>query len=382
MKVLFILTYYYPHWTGLTQYARRLAEGLAQKGHIVNVLTTKHEQFLSDEEVVNKVHIIRKPVLFRLSRSLVSLQFIFSFWKQIQSSDYIIIYLPFAEVLIVAIIARMLNKRLYLVHNGDLMLPSGLVNRILEKFYFFSTLQSIKLSRAVIIQTKDYAEHSELLSKCKEKWQVILPLYESHNEDREKTKILKKKLLPHKKYTVGLAGRFVEEKGFDILLKAIPKIVKQNPNIQFIFAGEVNISYENFLMKNKYLLDQNKKHLVLLGKLNNSQMTSLYKLCDVFVISSRTDCFPSAEVEALLSGVPVVVTDIPGARWPVSQTKMGIIVASKDSKELADGILEVLKSRRKYIKNKYKAKQIFDYNKTLDIYDQLLQKKNLDIHFP
>ena len=42
MKVLMVLTYYHPHWTGLTAYAKRLAEGLARRGHSVTVLTSRH----------------------------------------------------------------------------------------------------------------------------------------------------------------------------------------------------------------------------------------------------------------------------------------------------------------------------------------------------
>ena len=33
MKILVTLTYYHPHWTGLTAYAKRLAVGLAARGH-------------------------------------------------------------------------------------------------------------------------------------------------------------------------------------------------------------------------------------------------------------------------------------------------------------------------------------------------------------
>ena len=55
MKLLFILTYYYPYWTGLTQYAKRVAEGLAEQDFQVRVLTTQYDPTLKTEEVINKV---------------------------------------------------------------------------------------------------------------------------------------------------------------------------------------------------------------------------------------------------------------------------------------------------------------------------------------
>ena len=43
MRILSILTYYAPHWTGLTQHAQHVAEGLAARGHDVTVLTSRYE---------------------------------------------------------------------------------------------------------------------------------------------------------------------------------------------------------------------------------------------------------------------------------------------------------------------------------------------------
>ena len=42
MRILSALTYYHPHWTGLTAHAVSIAEGLAARGHQVTVLTTRH----------------------------------------------------------------------------------------------------------------------------------------------------------------------------------------------------------------------------------------------------------------------------------------------------------------------------------------------------
>ncbi len=371
-KILFILTYYYPHWTGLTQYARRLAEALAGKEYAVSVLTVKHNAELAANEVISEVTVQRKPALFRFSRTFISPAFVFSFWQQIRNSDTIFVYLPFAEILLVVLIAKLFRKRLYLVHNGDLVLPKGLLKRFLELCYFYTTDWSIKLATAIIIQTDDYAKHSQLLLRNKNKWQVILPLYDPLSFDKQIAMRLREKLLPHKSLTIGFAGRFVEEKGFDILLKALPRVIEKLPQAQFIFAGDTHITYEDFFVKQKHVIEQFKQHLVLLGTLNNSEMAEFYRLCDVFVVSSRTDCFPSTEVEALLAGTPVVVTDIPGARWPMQQTHMGTVVAAQNPDALAEGIVSVLRNKRKYIRSTETVAAVFDNKKALRKYEELL----------
>jgi len=71
VRILTVLTYYYPHWTGLTAYARLLAEGLARRGHQVTVLTSRYWSTLPREETHNGVRIVRLKPWFRLSRGLV-----------------------------------------------------------------------------------------------------------------------------------------------------------------------------------------------------------------------------------------------------------------------------------------------------------------------
>ena len=368
MKVLILLTYYYPHWTGLTQYAVRLAEGLAHKSYRVKVVTTKHESGLKEEEIINGVQVVRKPVLLRISRAFISPGLILSLINQIKAVDRIIVYLPFSESIIVSVICRIFNKKLYLIHNGDLVLPTGIVNRLIEKAYYVSTYLSMLFANAVIIQTADYAQNSPLLARFEHKWRVILPLYKKNKSKSEKEIT--------SNTTIGFAGRFVEEKGFDILLQAIPLIITKIPHAKFLFAGDTNIPYENFFSKNSELISKNQKYLQLKGRLNEQQMQHFYRICRVFVIPSRSDCFPSVGVEAMLAGLPLVVTDIPGARMQVKMTGMGVLVPSVNSAALAEAIIKVLKNKERYVSPKIKKRvqELFDYEKTLRAYETLFTK--------
>jgi len=63
-----VLTYYDPHWTGLTAYARRLAEGLVRRGHQIAVLTSQCRRELPKEEMHNGVRTPRPKRLMCISR--------------------------------------------------------------------------------------------------------------------------------------------------------------------------------------------------------------------------------------------------------------------------------------------------------------------------
>jgi glycosyltransferase involved in cell wall biosynthesis len=173
---------------------------------------------------------------------------------------------------------------------------------------------------------------------------------------------------------VGFAGRFVEEKGFDYLLKAIPRVLERMPDAKFVYAGEVNVVYEAFFEKWRHWVERYKEHLVLLGLLAEpQQVANFYAMCDVMAYPSRTDCFPMVQAEALLCGAPSVATDIPGLRVPVKMTHMGLLVKPQDERALADGLIEVLSHRTKYVKSHEEIAAYFDLDKTIGEYERLMQ---------
>jgi glycosyltransferase involved in cell wall biosynthesis len=376
MKILLVLTYYRPHWTGLTQYAARLAEGLAGQGHQIEVLCSQHDSNLPREEKIKGVEVFRIPYLFRFLRTVIMPGFPWAFWRRLGENDLAVIYLPLQEVLLLTLMAKIRKKRLYLVHNGDLVLPAvgGLKNRLIEKAYDLMTGLAMRLSEAVVVQTKDYSRHSCLLPRFENKWRVILPLYSIPNISPQEMAAFRQKYRLEKKTLIGFSGRFVEEKGVDFLLRSIPLIIEEIPNAHFVFAGEYKIKYEKFWEIISPLIEANKKNITLLGLLSEKDLYSFYKSLDVLVQPSRTDCFPSSQVEALLSGVPSVCTDIPGARWAVKESGMGRLVRPQDPAALAEGIIKVVRERKKYQKNFKRVLKIFSYPKTLSCYEELFRK--------
>jgi len=128
MRILFALTYYTPHWTGLTEHARRLAEALATN-HAVTIVATQHEKNLPIHEIQNQVEFI--VLQFGFVFPYAHFSSIFSHCLAgMKNSDVVIVYTPLAEVLFLAVFARVLQKKIILIHNGDLILPKGIGNRV------------------------------------------------------------------------------------------------------------------------------------------------------------------------------------------------------------------------------------------------------------
>ncbi len=372
MNILVTLTYYYPHWTGLTAYAKRLAEGLAQRGHHITVLTSQFEPELKREESYHGVRIVRLPVLTHLSRGVLMPGFVGALNRLAQEHDVLQVHTPMLETNLVTRIGLLHHKPTVITHHGDLVMPNNPRDQFIERVTTALMMQGEREAARITVHSCDYADNSKFLSPFRSKVECIYPPVEIPEPNLQAVASWRAELGLTQNKLVGFAGRFVEEKGFDYLLQAIPLVRAQIPNVKFVYAGEINVVYEHFFDKWKHLVDQERESIVTLGLIRDpQQLANFYAMCDVFALPSRTDCFPSVQIEALLSGTPLVSTNIPGARQVVRVTGMGKLVTPRDPRALADGLVEVLNHRDAYVKPRAEIRAVFDTEKTLDEYEAL-----------
>ena len=374
MKILTVLTYYYPHWTGLTAYARRIAEGLAARGHQVTVVTSRFRRDLPLEEEHRGVHIVRLPSAFRLSRGQVMPSFIPVVDRLVREYDVVQVHTPMLETWLVGMLAHRAGKKMLMTHHGDLVMPSGLWDRFVQLTVGFMQDRGAEIADVISIHSQDYADQSDYLRPHRRKVVAIYPPVEIPRPNPEAVASWRNELGLDKAKLVGFAGRFVEEKGFDYLLKAIPLVLGCMPNVKFVYAGDHRVAYERFFERWQHLVEANREHLVMLGLITDPQkLANFYAMCDVFALPSRTDCFPSVQIEAMLCGTPVVATNIPGAREVVRVTQQGLLVEPRNERALAEGLLQVLREREKYLVPQERIRAIFDPNKSIAAYERLLQ---------
>lgn len=374
MRILTVLTYYHPHWTGLTAYARLLAEGLVRRGHQVTVLTARFWDTLPAEEVHNGVRIVRLKPWLRLSRGLIMPSFPRAAYRLMAEHDVVQVHTPILESWLVTTLAGRLGKKVLITHHGDLVMPSGPFDRLVEFSVTRMMRQALRQAARITIHTKDYADHSPFLSPHREKLVYALPPVKIPSPIPEQVDAWRGELQLNDNKLVGFAGRFVEEKGFDFLLKSIPYVVERIPEVRFVYAGEVNVVYESFYDKWRHLVDRWSDRVIMLGLLTDTQkVANFYAMCDVLALPSRTDCFPMVQIEAMLCGTPAVATDIPGLRVPVRMTGMGRLVRAQDERALADGIVDVLTNRQQYLRHRQDIDAIFSLDKAIGVYERLFQ---------
>ena len=175
MRILTCLTYYHPHYSGLTIYAERLARALAARGHQVTVLTSRFDSSLPVTQDLDGVHIIRSKVLMHLSKAVVMPTMFYSAWVNIRRADIVHLHLPQLDAAYIALISKLLNKPVVLTYQCDLRLPAGLINSIANQISYLANHISFRLASIVATISMDYAKASPFMHRYLSKIRAILP---------------------------------------------------------------------------------------------------------------------------------------------------------------------------------------------------------------
>jgi glycosyltransferase involved in cell wall biosynthesis len=330
MKILTVLTYYRPHTSGLTIYAERLARAFIKRGHQVTVMTTQYDASLPREEVMDGVHIIRVPVLFRVSKGVIAPTFGWVATRLVAEHDVVQMHLPQFDAPGVALRGRLFGKPAVLTYHCDLQLPKGLFNRLVNMVVQFQNNMAGILSNHIVTYTQDYADHSAYLSRYKHKLTPILPPVELPDPPPGAVEAFAREhQIKEKRPVIGMVTRFASEKGVEVLLEALPAILQKYPNAQVLFAGQhLNVmgeqAYFNRLAPQIHEYEK-AGQWTFLGNLSPQQLAALYPNLDVLTVPSlnSTEAFGLVQIEAMMNGVPVVPSALPGVRMPVRMHGMG-----------------------------------------------------------
>lgn len=377
MKILVTVTYYLPYISGLTIHTERLVAYLCQKKYQISIITSQFQKSLFKEEKVKGVSVIRVPFLFRASKGFFMPSYIYHVYKHMKYVEVILINLPQFEGCISAILGRISGKRVICIYHCEVKLPNTLLNRLIECILFGSHIITLLCSHRIVTYTYDYAKHSKLLPFFSQKMSFIyppIPVLESNEKIRQE---LRSKIPMGNKFVIGVAARIAAEKGIEFILESIP-LIKRKIGKQFviIFAGPKKpVGEGEYWKKISPLIEKYKTHILFIDTILSKEMGSFYSLLDVLILPSvnATEAFGIVQVEAMLCGIPVVASNIPGVRIPIQKTGMGELVKPKDSKDLASKIVMILTERKKYIKSKEFVKKRFSLKRTILEYEKVFK---------
>jgi glycosyltransferase involved in cell wall biosynthesis len=177
---------------------------------------------------------------------------------------------------------------------------------------------------------------------------------------------------------VGMAARLATEKGVEVLIEAMPRLLATFPRLKVLFAGQ----YEDVMGEEAYyrrlmpmIQELGAEHWEFLGILSQQQMPAFYAACDVLVVPSlnSTESFGLVQVEAMLCGTPSIASNLPGVRQPPRMTGMGDVTPIGDSDALAQAIILLLQNQEDYARPRPEVEDTFSLERTVDGYENLFE---------
>lgn len=205
-----------------------------------------------------------------------------------------------------------------------------------------------------------------------------IELNEYNSSDFEKTSmnIRKEYNLDKGEFLIGAIGRLVWQKGFEYLIEAAPRILKQMPQARFLIVGDGPLK--------KSLTEKSRElgagdQVVFSGF--RSDIKEILASVDILVMPSLLEGFPMVTLEGMAMAKPIIASDIDGIREQIDHNENGILVPPKEPDALAKAIIFLLKDRERArelgLSAQKKAEEKFSVEKMISeterVYKEILQ---------
>jgi glycosyltransferase involved in cell wall biosynthesis len=200
-----------------------------------------------------------------------------------------------------------------------------------------------------------------------------------------KNDLVAQKIIPQKlqeKRIILYAGRLLSLKGVDVLIRAVPKVLKniKNDDVLFVFAGPGDSSrFHNILAETNA-----EAKCLFTGPLPKETVIQLMKKSALVILPTYNDNSPYTILEAMACGTPVVASNVGGIPEIITNGYDGILVKPGSPDILANAITNILQDKQLYDQISKREKQTItkkfswetNLPKYLNIYSDAINIKN------
>lgn len=261
--------------------------------------------------------------------------------------------------ILVSLVAPLLKSTRFIARASNVPSEQILYEDLKTRFYELFTSVSYKAFNQIICQTKDM--ESSILDR--------------YGVDANKTLVIHNPLLNNdlvktetngvKVYKLLVVARFAAEKGLDRLIDVMAQL-PSNYQLSMAGKGQQRAAIENKVKK----LNLTSK-VTFLGEIRDVQQVMLEH--DLLVLSSFTEGFPNAVIEALAVGLPVVTFKVSGVNEIIKEGFNGYVVPQNDVAGFKEKIIEACTaSTWNYKEIKSDVYTNFNLNKITQAYEQLI----------
>lgn len=203
----------------------------------------------------------------------------------------------------------------------------------LDRFHLNWMDQVVCVSEAQAARVRRAGVRSD---KIRVIYNAIDPMRFHQPDARYRAKLLRYFRQP-RMHVIGAAGRLSPEKGFEVLVRAAERVLREQPGTGFILFGE---GPERARLQKQINAAGLGQSFILSGF--RADLDCFLPHFDLLVLPSYTEGMPNVVLEAFAAGVPVVATAVGGTPEIVEDGVSGYLVPSGDDETMAERILQAL----------------------------------------
>ncbi len=350
MKIL-QLGKFYPLRGGVEVVMHKLATGLSERGIPCDLFYASQDGDTKDIELNPHCHIFRSKTLFEAKATMISPDMIMKLRRMHRNYDIIHIHHP-DPMAALALFLSGFRGKVVLHWHADIVKQNNLL-------YLYKPLQSWLIRRAdLIVGTSPvYIKASDALHAVQHKT-IVVPIGVTSPDTQyiaSAPPILEEL---RDKTIIFTLGRLVTYKGFQYLVEAARHLPD---NYVVLIGGNGN---QRQALETKIAAEGVADRVKLLGFIPQEHLTAYFKACRLFCLSSvdKREAFAIVQIEAMAFGKPVVSTNIPGSGvpWVNKNGVSGLTVEPRDSRALADAILQLCSDDERYARYCRQARERYE----------------------
>lgn len=335
--------------------------GYILKSNLIQVLeSATNEIFVTESDLSGEVGISKIPLIdadcrintswmpLRIARAIIiQLKNAYHLLK-IHKSNSIVFFTMGATFFLPMLIAKLLKKKTVYFISG---LAGGDINSKIMKIIYKRTLFGVggiifpliisslerlnyNLADIIVVESPSLA-HQIASDKYHGKPVLNGALFVDTKAFSPKIK------LSERADTVSYFGAITEHKGLMNLIDAIPIILKENDNIQFVIGGAGPALAEiKKRLKNSQVIENAK--VVLCGKINHKEIPGHLNKAKLVVLPSYGEGLPNIVLEAMACGTPILATPVGGIPDVIKDGETGFIMEDNTSECIARNVIRVL----------------------------------------
>jgi len=334
MKILFVLENFYPNIGGVETLFKSLTEQLVREGHEVMVITTRLNDDMPAEEIMNGVKIRRYPFFNRYTFTLFA---VFPIMRHIRKYD-LVHTTSYNAGFPAYLTAKIFRKKIIITFHevwGKLWFDLPYMGRIARWGHYlfeqmltrfrFDKFVAVSHSTADSMRENGIAEHR------------IATIYNGLDYERvERLRTAAEVSKEERPFTYTYYGRLGISKGLDVLLDAAVLITEKHPDsrLKIIIPKTPKSLLENivFFIQKHHLED----YIQLKHHLSSADLVSELKNSNCVVVPSYSEGFCYVAVESIALGIPIISSDKKALKEVIS----GSFIRMKEFS--ADGLLDAM----------------------------------------